>query len=130
EKLTVNNNQLAVKYTLLLKEPTKKFLVYIPHPKPDDIDNWFLDLELAYHVYNTDQQALFLQELGLEYHLKEWVTNHLEFFQSKQRLQDLGKLVDKDDTPGMLTVKLMQVVFNAEVSDLDFFLRQYTVVYV
>src|SRR4051794_10346136 len=79
EKITVQNNELAVKYNVVLKNSNCKYLLYLPYKRPDDIDNWLLDLELAFHVYHTDQQALFLQELGLGYHLKEWISNHLEF---------------------------------------------------
>lgn len=129
-KIDVNNNELAVKYRLYMEEPNSKFLLYLPKEKPEDIDNWLLDVELAYHVYHTDEQALFLQELELDYHLKEWVTKHLDFFRNKQRLQRLGTLVDKDDTPTMLTVKLMQVVFGAEVPELDIFIRQYATAFV
>ncbi len=129
-KVEVNNNELAVKHRLYIEEPNTKFLLYLPKEKPEDIDNWLLDVELAYHVYHTDEQALFLQELGLEYHLKEWVTKHIDFFRNKLRLQKLSALVEKEDTQTMLTVKMMQVVFGAEVPELDIFIRQYATAFV
>lgn len=130
EKITVQNNELAVKHKALLQQPDQKYLLYLPYSRPDDLDNWLLDLELAYHVYHTDQQALFLQELGLGYHLKEWITNHLEFFQNKQRLQRFSQLLEEGDTETMLTVKLMQVVFGSEHSLLEPFLRQYATAFI
>jgi uncharacterized protein (TIGR02687 family) len=129
-KIDVNNNELAVKYRLYMEEPNSKFLLYLPKERPEDTDNWLLDVELAYHVYHTDEQALFLQELGLEYHLKEWVSKHLDFFRNKLRLQRLAALVSKDDTATMLTVKMMQVVFGAELPELDIFIRQYATAFV
>lgn len=129
-KVEVNNNELAVKHRLYIEEPNTKFLLYLPKERPEDIDNWLLDVELAYHVYHTDEQALFLQELGLEYHLKEWVTKHIDFFRNKLRLQKLSALVEKEDTPTILTVKMMQVVFGAEVPELDIFIRQYATAFV
>jgi uncharacterized protein (TIGR02687 family) len=130
EKITVQNNELATKYKVLIEEPAQKYLIYLPHEKPDDIDNWLLDLELAYHVYHTDQQALFLQELELGYHLKEWITNHLEFFQNKQRLQKFSDLLEDGDTETMLTVKLIQVVLGSDHAIIETFLRQYATAFV
>ncbi len=130
EKLTVQNNELAVKHKVLLQKPNQKYLIYLPHPKPEDIDNWLLDLELTYHVYHTDQQALYLQELGLGYHLKEWITEHLEFFHNKQRLNRFAQLMETEDTETVHTVKLMQVVFGSEYSTLESFLRQYALAFV
>jgi uncharacterized protein (TIGR02687 family) len=130
EKITVQNNELSVKYKALLQQPGQKYLIYLPHSKPDDVDNWLLDLELAYHVYHTDQQALYLQELGLGYHLKEWITQHLEFFHNKQRLNRFAQLLDLEDSESVLTVKLMQVVFGSEYSTLESFLGQYASAFV
>ncbi|HEV7330932.1 MAG TPA: BREX-1 system phosphatase PglZ type A [Flavisolibacter sp.] len=130
EKITVQNNQLAVKYKVLLQHPQQKYLIYLPHPRPEDSDNWLLDLELSFHVYHTDQQALYLQELGLGYHLKEWITEHLEFFNSKQRLARFAQLLEPDETETILTVKLMQVVFGSEYSTLEAFLSQYATAFV
>ena len=130
EKLTVQNNELAVKYKVLRQQPNQKYLIYLPHPKPEDIDNWLLDLELAYHVYHTDQQALYLQELGLGYSLKEWITEHLEFFNNKQRLNRFAQLLDAEDTETLLTIKLMQVVFGSEYSTVESFLWQYASAFV
>jgi uncharacterized protein (TIGR02687 family) len=130
EKLTVQNNELEVKYKVLQQQPGRKYLIYLPHPKPEDIDNWLLDLELAYHVYHTDQQALYLQDMGLGYHLKEWITGHLEFFHNKQRLNRFAQLLETDDPETVLTVKLIQVVLGSEYSTMESFLSQYASAFV
>src|SRR5690606_18789591 len=85
EKIKVQGNEFEVKYFVNKQKPDDKFLLYLPHKKPVNEDNWLLDLELAYHVFHTDQEALYLQEIGLGYHLKELVFEHIEFFKAKER---------------------------------------------
>ena len=46
-------------------ESNAKFLVYRSGVVPTGIDNWLLDLELAYGVFTADQTSLIQQELGL-----------------------------------------------------------------
>ena len=93
EKMQVNGNEFEVKYRLQIQQPTTNFLLYFNHEKPLNEDNWLLDLELAYHVFHTDQEAMFLQEIGLEYHFKELVTEHLQFFKAKDRRLKLKELL-------------------------------------
>ena len=85
EKMQVTGNEFEVKYRLQIQQPTTNFLLYFNHEKPLNEDNWLLDLELAHHVFHTDQEAMFLQEIGLEYHFKELVSEHLQFFKAKDR---------------------------------------------
>src|SRR5699024_12476629 len=91
QKIQVEGNELEVKGRVLLEEPGQQFLLYIPTAKPENKKNWLLDVELAHHVYHTDQEALYLQEVGLGYHYKEWIGKHLEFFKNKERVAAFKK---------------------------------------
>lgn len=80
EKVQVKGNEFEVKYLVVKQCPEKKFLLYFTGAKPLNEENWLLDIELAHQVFHTDQEAMFLQEIGLGYHLKELVAEHIEFF--------------------------------------------------
>ena len=54
----VGNDEYAVKHRLLRLESDAKFLVYRSGVVPTGIDNWLLDLELAYGVFTADQTSL------------------------------------------------------------------------
>lgn len=45
-----------------------------------------MGLELAYHQFHADQEAIIMQKLGLDFNFKELVAKHLLFFKSKERL--------------------------------------------
>ncbi|MEX2409975.1 MAG: BREX-1 system phosphatase PglZ type A, partial [Candidatus Paceibacterota bacterium] len=64
-KLEVNGNEFETKVHVLHQKPKEKFLLYLPIEKPGNEENWLLDIELAHHVYHTNQEALYLQEIGL-----------------------------------------------------------------
>lgn len=124
-KLEVNVNEFEAKVKVLHQEPDQKFLLYLPKEKPDNEENWLLDIELAHHVYHTDQEALYLQEVGLGYHYKQWISQHIEFFRNKERVAAFSELAREEDGDRTLSLKLMQAVFKSERLSLDHFLRKY-----
>ena len=65
EKIEVTNTEFAVKHRVLREEPKRRFLLYRDGPRPADIDNWLLDIELAHGVFKSDQVAIWLADLGL-----------------------------------------------------------------
>src|SRR6056297_2959421 len=125
EKLEVNGNEWQAKVQVLHQKPDQKFLLYLPKEKPADEENWLLDIELAHHVYHTDQEALYLQEVGLGYHYKDWIHQHIEFFKNKERVAAFREIAKEEDGDRTLSLKLLQVVFNSETLSLDQFLRKY-----
>ncbi|MBK7751613.1 MAG: hypothetical protein IPI41_03095 [Flavobacteriales bacterium] len=129
EKLHVQGNEFTVKYTTQKKKPEAKFLLYFNGPKPANEDNWLLDMELAHYVFHTDQEAVYLQELGLGLHLKELVTSHLEFFRSKERRQKLQDLLGEGDEHAAIRYKMLGVVFRTDDLNLDTFVHAHGTAY-
>ncbi|AVR44772.1 BREX-1 system phosphatase PglZ type A [Christiangramia fulva] len=125
EKLEVSGNEFEVKYKVLKEANSSKFLLYLPFEKPNNEDNWLLDLELANHIFHTDQEAMFLQELGLDYFLKELIAEHIEFFKSRERKQKLKVLITKDDEQHEIRCKMLSVLFNTDTTNLDQFVQAY-----
>ncbi len=123
EKVRVENNQFYIKYLVTSQKPNQKFLLYFSQDRPADKDNWLLDLELANYIFYTDQEALFLQELELEYHLKELVSEHMEFFKNKERREKLKNHLGKDDTAYEIRYKMLAVTFGTENISLPAFLQ-------
>ena len=61
EKVIVQNNQFYIKHLSYKEKPTTKFLLYLPYKRPNNAENWLLDLELAHYVFQTRQEAMFAQ---------------------------------------------------------------------
>jgi uncharacterized protein (TIGR02687 family) len=123
EKVVVQGNEFEIKYIINKQKPETRFLLYFPATRPANEENWLLDMELAFHVFHTDQEAMFLQELELGYHLKEFVAEHIEFFKSKERRQKLKELIGKNDDQPALRYKMLSVVFGTENLSLETFIH-------
>jgi uncharacterized protein (TIGR02687 family) len=109
EKIELAGNEFAVKYRILREQPKSRFLIYREGPRPDDLENWLLDVELAHAEFRTDQAAIWLSELGLGAEFSEVVRFHPEFFQAAKRKEALKKLLEQDDTIGRIRLKTLAV---------------------
>ena len=114
KKIHVQGNEFEIKHLINKQAPEGKFLLYFTGAKPANEDNWLLDMELAHQIFNTDQEAMFLQEMGLGYHLKELVTEHLEFFKAKDRRVKLKEFLGDGDEHQEIKYKMLAVVFGTE----------------
>ncbi|MCP4167884.1 MAG: BREX-1 system phosphatase PglZ type A, partial [Chloroflexi bacterium] len=114
EKIVLDNNQFGVKYRILRAEPEQHFLLYHHGPPPPDIDNWLLDVQLAYGEFRADQTALWLSELGLGLEFSDVVAPHTGFFNAPSRIEALKGLLKPDDTPRNILQKMLAVSVKAE----------------
>ncbi|MCG5516256.1 MULTISPECIES: BREX-1 system phosphatase PglZ type A [unclassified Ectothiorhodospira] len=114
EKLEIANNEYGLKYRVLRESPEQKFLLYKEGPKPEDLDNWLLDVQLAHGEFRTDQVAIWLSELELGLEFAEVAQAHTEFFQAIRRKEALKKLLKPDDTAGQLRLKMLAVCAGSE----------------
>lgn len=126
ERVVVTNDQFRTKHLITKEHPTKRFLLYFPKRRPDNTNNWLLDIELANYVFQTKQEAMFAQELELDYSFTDLISEHVEFFKSKERRSALMELLGKDDDFQALRYKMLAVLFNTDNISLIAFLQEHT----
>ena len=114
EAIKIENNEFAIKYKILREDKEKKFLVYKADKRPDNLQNWLLDVELYSGEFRTDKIALWLADLGLGLDFVNVVEKYQEFF-SPSRLEKLKSKLSKNDTPSSLPFKMMDVVCSSGV---------------
>ena len=129
-KVEVNNSEFAVKHMIHIEKPNEKFLLYIPYTRPDNKDNWLLDLELSNYLFHTDREAMILQELDLPISLRTWVKPHLDFFKSKDRISRFNLVKEESDDEHKLSLRLLQVVLDAESIALGDLVTEYAELFV
>ena len=124
-RLRVAGNEFGTKVRIV-REPGSdaRFLIYVPTAKPDDAQNWLLDLLLQGHEFRADRASLVLEDLGLPYDFRDLVKEHAAFFSSTRRVQTLGELVSKDDQERDLRLKMMAVLAGTAV-DVDALLLEF-----
>jgi hypothetical protein len=114
EKIAVANTEFAVKHRILREAPKQRFLLYREGPRPADIDNWLLDVELAHEVFKADQAAIWLAELGLPVSFEDLVRAHQDFFRSARRVEKLKAVMQKDDAQAALRLRMLAVCAGAD----------------
>ncbi len=114
EKLELSNNEYGIKYRLLREEPEQKFLLYCGGSRPADLENWLLDVQLAHKEFRTDQESIWLSELGLGLELIDLVRSHAEFCKSTKRREALKKILKPDDTGTLVRLKMLAVCAGSE----------------
>ena len=113
-KIELKNNEFAIKYRILREQPKQKFLIYHEGAQPADIDNWLLDVQLAYGQFRTDQVAMLLADLELGLEFAEVIQAHTEFFQATKRKDSLKRSLTTNDTQGMLRLKMLAVCASSD----------------
>jgi uncharacterized protein (TIGR02687 family) len=127
--LRVANNEFGLKHRILRGEPDAKFLVYRTGPIPQGIDDWLLDLELAYGVFTADRATLLRQDLGLtptrdsQDAIDTALEQHSTFFRSAKRTAALKGLLHATDTADQLRTKMCAVLLGVTDASLIEFTR-------
>lgn len=115
EKIELANNEFGVKYRVLREQTEQKFLLYREGPEPAHLDNWLLDVQLASgQIFQTDQVALWLAELGLGPNDYALLEEHKAFFESAKRREALLRLLQPGDSQPQLQRKMLAVCAGCE----------------
>lgn len=93
EKVILGDNQFGLKYRLLRQQPEQKFLLYHDGPRPENLENWLLDVQLAHTEFRADQTGLWLHELGLPGEFTQLDQKINRYFPGLVVRKDLVKLV-------------------------------------
>jgi len=105
----VRNNEFSLKYRIVKQDPDSKFLLYFPCRRSEDSENWLLDLLLANVEFSADESSVLMQEVGLPAGLRPVVEEHRPFFKSTARTDALKKLIEKDENPRSLRIKMLSI---------------------
>lgn len=114
QKIKIENNEFAIKYKILQEKKDQKFLIYKSERRPENLQNWLLDVELYSGQFRTDRIALWLADLGLGFDFADVVEKYQEFF-SPSRIEKLKSKLSKSDTPSCLPFKMMDVVCSSGI---------------
>ena len=115
------HGQLETKIELEQTNPAGKYLLYAPFAKPDNADNWLLDVLLYSEEFRADKAAILLNELGLsdKPELTEHLAKRSDFFKSKERSSRFIELVDSNDDVTAVDLKILTVLTKASYASID-----------
>jgi uncharacterized protein (TIGR02687 family) len=107
---------LALKIKLESEEPDSRFLLYAPYAKPENEDNWLLDIEFySGSPFYADPSSMLILELGLDnLALRSFFSKNKDFFKAKVRRTAIQKIIDPFDEEDELKLKMLAVLTNAD----------------
>ena len=114
KKLAIGENEFVIKYQILRQEPNQKFLLYKNGEKPDNKENWLLDILLANDEFQTEVWAITLSELGLGSEYSDITKEHAFFFNSKDRTEKLKELLNETCSINQVRMKMLFVITKTE----------------
>lgn len=120
----VNNDWFATKYLLEYKDKNSNYLVYIPTKKPDNQNNWLLDIALYSREFRTDWESLTLSKLGItDTSLKSLIKEFKPFFDNEQIKRDLKVRLPKNVSKSELVVCMLSVLVKSPLATKEQIIR-------
>ncbi|HPZ10433.1 MAG TPA: BREX-1 system phosphatase PglZ type A, partial [Candidatus Eremiobacteraeota bacterium] len=106
----LDNNYFATKFLLEEEDTKSNYLIYAPFRKPENEDNWLLDIELYSSEFSADKASLIMNTLQIEgFALKPFIKKNIKFFDSKERLESLKEMFSPEWTEKDFELAMMSV---------------------
>lgn len=86
----------GLKHRMMRQEPEQYFLVYRSGVRPDDEDNWLLDVMLSHDEFAADQTALWIADIGLLGADRPLIERHSGFFNAESRRDELKSRLSQE----------------------------------
>lgn len=114
-KLELNNNEFSLKFQILRESPKDYFLIYSKDARPEDKDNWLLDVLLAHKQFRTDTTSKILAEVGLIEEHRDIAQSHVGFFKSSKRSIALKERLRVSLTSSEIKLEMMAISCGAQI---------------
>nr|MCX3323427.1 BREX-1 system phosphatase PglZ type A [Bacillus paranthracis] len=112
------HNAFRTKVLLEKEYPDNSYLIYAPFPKPQDRENFLLDILLysgSYGEFQADEIAIRMKELRLDHlTIRPFLEEHTKFFDNKQRVAKFQKLLPNKSTVEQVKQTMLAVLCNAK----------------
>lgn len=125
--LICDKDEFAVKKTIEHEDTTSDYLVYVPHDKPVDTENWLLDMLMYGEEYYADTVALTMRRLNLtNTDLRRVIEKYSKFFDAEGRTKKLSSYVEINDKMSNddLKMAMMSVLVKASSKSIESILTE------
>ena len=120
----ISTNIFDTKYTLEYRDLESNYLIYSEYPRPEDRENYLIDIERYSEFFVADKSAMIMEEFNFyrrDFRLNQVIREHLDFFGSKERKEKLSKLIDNPETirENDLKLAILAVTVNSKIVDIQ-----------
>jgi len=110
QKLRVEGNEFASKVLISRSPIQQHFLLYLPKEKPQEKNNWLLDLLLAGREFKADRASLDILDVGLTLEFLFLAKEHAAFFNSMENKLKLKDQLRSTDDAFSIRLKMMAML--------------------
>ena len=121
-KAEIKGNEFGLKVQIAADHESR-YLVYSEKPRPEDADNWLLDLLLQGAEFKADKVSLYMLEAGLSQDHRHVVEEHASYFKQSENVSSLKKLLQPEDRAPEIRLKMMEVLLKADDNIEDILLK-------
>lgn len=121
-KVELNKNEFGTKVRISA-DSDNRYLVYSEQARPNDSNNWLLDLVLQGTEFKADKVSLYLLDIGLSEDFRHLVEEHVSFFRQSENILKLKNLLQPEDRAPEIRLKMMKVLLKADDKIEDILLK-------
>jgi uncharacterized protein (TIGR02687 family) len=107
-------SHLQVKYHVELVEPEKTFLLYGTRPLSKPELDWLYDVRVYSSQFFADKSSIIVSDLDINMQHRQFITDRKAFFNSKQRVEKLKRMLVSEATEQDLAMTMMSVVLKLD----------------
>ncbi len=118
------NNAFRLKYDIEIAHPTSHFLLYAPFSKPQDRENWLLDIQKYATEFSSDRSVYEMNRLGVEdENLRPLFKKNIRFFDNGKRVTKLKSYAIDHYDPMTFQVAIVSALAKLKTVDFDEVIR-------
>ena len=120
--LICDKNEFEIKKIIEHDDKASNFLIYIPSARPNDTENWLLDILMYSEEYYADTVALTMRRLGINNSdLRKVIENHIKFFDSEARIKKLRNYIEitNETSTEVLRTSMMAALTKANYNTIE-----------
>ena len=113
-------NRFISKYTIEVSDPNSHYLIYAASAKPEDQDNWLLDMLLYSRTFIADKITLLMDDLKVaNTALRAVFKKYEKFFQSKERYGRFASYAIENYTEESINIGVMAALAKQQTPDFE-----------
>ncbi|MCD5414446.1 MAG: BREX-1 system phosphatase PglZ type A [Clostridiales bacterium] len=115
-----DNNAFALKYDIEVADLESNYLLYAPFGKPEDRENWLLDIQKYSEEFTTERAVYEMRRLGItDEALKPVIKSNMKFFANEKRVKKLESFGITEYDSKSLEIGIISVLAKLKVADFD-----------
>ena len=113
-------NKFSSKYTIEVLDPNSHYLIYAASARPEDQDNWLLDMLLYSRTFIADKITLIMDDLKVENTaLRAIFKKYEKFFQSKERYSRIASYAIDNYTEETINIGVLAALAKQQTPDFE-----------